>query len=115
MQSQWSFNFARGFVTSPPRFSRNGYPLDLDGSERFTRPKTGIDIFPAPETYPNGNGIGCVQAFMPMADAFVYAQMIARPPVGPSGDLNIPDLSRYMGVFNFPTLPQVGSDIEASR
>lgn len=115
MQSEWSFNFARGPMTSAPRLNNGGYPIDLDGSLRYTRPATGIDFFPAVETYPNGRGIGCVQAFMPQQDAFVYAQMIARPPVGPSGNLNIPDLGAYVGDFNFPTLPQIGSDIEKVR
>lgn len=115
MQSEWCFNFARGPMTSAPRLNHGGYPLDLDGSLRYTRPATGTDYWPAPETYPNGRGIGCVQAFMPQQDAFVYAQMIARPPVGPSGNLGVANFAIYTGVFNFPTLPQTGSNIEASR
>lgn len=98
---------------SPPRPVRPGdYPLDLDGSERHTRPATGYTWWPDPATYPNGNGIPAVSGILRQFDAAVYSQMIARLPAGPTIDAVPFDPMRYIGQVIFPQLPQIGS-IEA--
>lgn len=66
-----------------PDYSANGYPLDLDASLRYTRPKTGIDRYP----FVGGDGtvsqIGWVSGFMPQMDARVWFQASGRIPTGP--------------------------------
>ena len=59
------------------------YPLDLDGSYRYTRPKTGIDRFP----FVGGDGtvsqIGMVSGFMNQRDVAVWQGMTGKIPSGP--------------------------------
>ena len=81
-----------------PRRGRDNYPLDLDGSERQTRPKTGIDKFP------NVPIIGSISGILRQFDRQVWAQMYAKTPFGPGvGDLTVnlqyqvtpPGLNKY--------------------
>lgn len=55
------------------------YPLDLDGSLRFTRPYV-IDMFPYPTP------IGMVQGFMKQINGFILLgpNSMARKPYGPN-------------------------------
>lgn len=54
-----------------------GYPLDLDGSLRFTREATGYSVFPYPTI------IGYVQGLLPMQDNLVHAAMYGKQSWGP--------------------------------
>lgn len=64
-----------GFI--PPRASASGYPLDLDGSLRYTRPPTG--------SYPQSfrPTLGYVQGLLPMQDGLVRQGMYSKNPQGP--------------------------------
>jgi hypothetical protein len=73
-----------------PRGNRD-YPLDLDASERFTRPKSGIDYYPYPPI--SGN----ISGFMPMIDAFVWGQMWGKKAYGP-GTIPIVNLGYQVAV-----------------
>ncbi len=72
-----------------PDISATGYPMDLDGAERYARPKTGIDYFPRV----GGDGtipqIGMVSGFMRQMDVTVWEQMTGRVPTGP-GSTTLP-------------------------
>jgi hypothetical protein len=67
-----------------PDYSATGYPLDLDGALRYSRPKTGIDYFP----WVGGDGtipqIGMVSGFMRQMDVTVWAQATGKAPFGPA-------------------------------
>jgi hypothetical protein len=63
---------------------RDDYPFDLDASERFVRPKTGIDVFPMPNNAVNFAKLGCISGFMPQLDAFIWAQMYGKNGYGPT-------------------------------
>jgi hypothetical protein len=65
----------RSWIWSPRR--GNGYPFDFDGSERYTRPKTGIDFFPYPPI------VGMLSGFMPQMDLFVWSQAYGKKAYGP--------------------------------
>lgn len=109
MAFEFSFPGA-GRMTSPPSISRDGYPLDLDGSLDYVRPATGWTLWPDCATYPNGYGIGNVSGLMPQMDATVYAQMIARLPWGPSVGGVPADPSRYTYQAVLVGLPQIGAE-----
>lgn len=64
------------FVT--PRKDANGYPFDLDASERWTRPHTGIDFYPYPYL------IGCLSGFMPQYNRTNPSIGYAKSPFGPN-------------------------------
>lgn len=75
-----------------------GTPYDLDGGERITRPKTGIDVFP------NVPMIGMVSGFLRQFDPFVWAQMYGKNPFGPGvgsvpvnlqWQITVPGLTKY--------------------
>lgn len=70
----------------PRRDTQHGYPLDLDGSLRYTRPYQ-IDMFPYPTP------IGCVSGFMRESNAFVWNQA-SRTPYGPNVN-NLPSYAEY--------------------
>lgn len=109
--SLFSFNFASigAREESPPRpVAPGGYPLDLDGSERHTRPAKGWTLWPDPATYPNNTGIGMVSGILRQFDAAVYAQMVARLPAGPTIDAVPFNPMQYIGQVTFPQLPQIG-------
>jgi hypothetical protein len=61
----------------------DNYPMDLDASLRFVRPKTGIDYFPTPNNFNNFAKLGQVSGFMPQLDGRVWGQMWGRDPFGP--------------------------------
>lgn len=111
MQSMFSFNMAGNGqgMTGAPTISRDGYPFDLDGSLDFVRPAKGLAYYPDPATYPNKRGIGCVSGLMPQQDKFVWAQLIARIPAGPTVDHVPANPMQYIGQVTFPQLQQVGS------
>lgn len=80
----------RTFLFRNPGHERSDYPLDLDGSLRYTRPKTGIDYWPAHDnannfqqlgTFMNG-GFG-VSGIFPEQDPLVWAQGYGKDPSGP--------------------------------
>lgn len=60
------------------------YPLDLDGSLRYTRPKTGYDYWPTHSNYDNFQQLGYVSGFLPEMDTRVWSQLYGRWPSGPS-------------------------------
>ena len=59
------------------------YPFDLDASERITRPKTGIDIFPIQTNATDFAKLGSLNAVYPQMDDFVWNQMYGKDPFGP--------------------------------
>lgn len=61
----------------------DGYPFDLDASERITRPKTGIDFWPTHSNADNFALIGNMSPLEPQMDNFVWGQMWGRDPFGP--------------------------------
>lgn len=65
--------------------SRNSdsYPLDLDGSLRYTRMKSGNDYFPVPPQ------IGMVSGILQQMDMFVYRSAMGKIPYGP-GTTQVP-------------------------
>lgn len=66
-----------------PAQEPHSYPFDFDGSQRYSRNKTGLDVFP----FVGGDGtigqIGSVSGFMPQLDQFVWAQGTGKKPFGP--------------------------------
>lgn len=73
------------------------YPLDLDGSERQPRFKTGLDIFAYPPI------IGCISGLLPQMDWRVWGQAFGKNGYGPTFQpfplnlqyqVNIPGLSK---------------------
>ena len=72
----------------PRRDTQHGYPLDLDGSLRYTRPYQ-IDMYPYPPI------VGCVSGFMRESSQFVGVQK-ARTQFGPAVN-NLPNYSE-MGI-----------------
>src|SRR5579872_3309962 len=61
----------------------DGYPLDLDGAERHTRFKTGIDFWPIQTNATDFAKLGQVNGFMPQQDQVVWAQGYGKEPSGP--------------------------------
>lgn len=75
-------------VILPRKDTQHGYPLDLDGSLRFTRPYT-IDIFPNPPQ------IGMISGFMAQLNGFFFANYNnARKPYGPNVN-SVPNYAEY--------------------
>ncbi len=65
-------------ITFKPRSgARDAYPFDLDASERFTRFGTASAIHPFPQL------IGMVSGILPLFDATIRREAIARPAYGP--------------------------------
>lgn len=58
------------------RRDAHNYPLDLDGSLRYTRP-FGVDYFPYPTI------IGSISGILREFDRFVWATGVAKTPYGP--------------------------------
>lgn len=100
-----------GFFSWPtmghkPRSGRvDGYPFDLDASERITRPKTGIDYFPVPNNAVNFAQCGQVSGFMPQMNGMVWAQLWGHDPYGPivsalpvnlQWQISVPGLNKQM-------------------
>lgn len=61
----------------------DGYPFDLDASERLTRFKTGIDFWPTHSNTDNFAKIGLYEGLMPQQDVLVWAQGYGKDPSGP--------------------------------
>jgi len=95
-------NVVQAMVSRYPQKPRVAdYPLDLDGSERFTRFATGVGIFPRPPM------IGSISGILPLMDDFFYASGYAPPGYGPSANpapVNLqwqamfPGLTKQMGL-----------------
>lgn len=80
--------FSTAKFIGPRKDTQHGYPLDLDGSLRFTRPYV-IDNFPYPTTGPlsgmNGATMEVISGFMRQANNFFLTQYnTARKPYGPN-------------------------------
>jgi hypothetical protein len=73
-------------VLLPRKDDAHGYPLDLDGSLRFTRPYV-IDPYPYPTI------IGMISGFMRETNQFIWQQP-ARTPYGPNVN-NLPTYAEY--------------------
>lgn len=73
--------------SSAPRIDHNSYPLDLDGSLRYTRPYV-IDPYPYPPI------IDMIQGFCREFDAFIYKTGFAKTPYGPNVN-NTPTYADY--------------------
>lgn len=67
----------------PRNGAADGYPYDLDGSLRYVRLATGIDIFPTHSNADNFAKLGQVSGIMPQQDMLVWGQMYAPIPYGP--------------------------------
>jgi hypothetical protein len=78
-------NFLFAKMTSQPRNAVDPahYPYDLDGSLRFTRPRTGVDFWPTHSNRDNFQQLGDVAGLMAQQDALVWAQGYGRAPSGP--------------------------------
>jgi len=59
------------------------YPLDLDGAEKFTRPKTGFDYWPSHSNKDNFQKLGMVSGFCPEFDTRIWSGMFGHMPYGP--------------------------------
>jgi len=62
----------------------DAYPFDLDASERFTRPKTGLDVFPIQNNGTNFAKLGAVSGLLRQFDVIVWAQGYGKDGYGPS-------------------------------
>lgn len=77
------------FLFKNPAHDRSNYPLDLNAALRYTRPKTGIDIFPIQDNATVWEKLGLlnggegVSGFMPQQDILVWGQAYGKQPSGP--------------------------------
>jgi len=65
-------------------YKDQAYPLDLNGSQEYFRPKTGIDRFPAVTI--NLSSLGAlrwVAGLLPLFDQKVLGEMAGKQPFGP--------------------------------
>lgn len=81
------------------------YPLNLDGSLRYTRPKTGIDIFPSPPM------IRAIQGLMPQAnlqaaDILGMGHTSSGPWQGPASAGRPPSQQDLQDAFTMLQYPQ---------
>ncbi len=67
----------------PRNGAADGYLFDLDGGERFTRPKTGTDIFPIQDNATVFQKLGNVNPVLPLFNWFVWGQGYGKVPFGP--------------------------------
>lgn len=96
---QWG-KYTKGWTWFPRQAKgRDNYPFDFDGSERFARPKTGIDKWPYPPI------IGAVSGFWQQQDALVLPSRIGKMPSGP-GATTVP-INLQWQIF-VPGLTKVG-------
>lgn len=84
----------------------DGYPFDLDASLRFTRPKTGLDVFPIQWNGTNFAQLGCVSGILQQFDGIVWGQGYGAPGFGPIRSALPVNLQWQMMV---PGLVKVGS------
>jgi hypothetical protein len=106
------YGFVPGFYEGPPEPWRwtprvvgpDDYPIDADPSERITRPKKGIDVFPYPYLQITADLQTRMQGFMtpiiPLGDAAVLNAAYGRNFSGP-----IPWFNDYNRSFTAVTLP----------
>lgn len=78
--------FALSNFIGPRPDLQHGYPLDLDGSLRYTRPYV-IDIYPYPPI------IGMISGFLRENNPFIWQQP-ARTPYGPNIN-SLPSYAEY--------------------
>lgn len=83
-----------GFWWTPRVAGPEDYPMDLDFSERFTRPRRGRDFFPVPGLQltadQNQTFMNFVQGVLPQANLSVIQLAAYRQPTaGPNIDANI--------------------------
>lgn len=78
-------------ITFFPRKDANKYPLDLDGSLRFTRPFA-VDIFPYPPI------IGMISGFMREVNGYIIQTGIAKTPFGPDINRTVIDYNWQVAV-----------------
>lgn len=88
----------------PRSGASDGYPFDLDGSLRYVRPRTGIDLYPTHSNIDNFAKIGFVSGFLPLMDAAVRSMAFGAVPYGPimsqlpenlQWQIEIPGLNKY--------------------
>lgn len=84
----------------------DGYPFDLDASERITRPKTGKDIFPTQTNATCFAKLGAVSGLMPQMDGVVWGQGYGAPGYGPIRSMLPVNLQWQVMV---PGLSKIGS------
>ena len=93
--------FRGGMFWRPRGGCRDGYLYDLDASERFVRPKTGIDYFPYPPI------CGMISGILPLFNERVWAGMYAKNAFGPGVgsrpanlqfQITVPGLTKFDGV-----------------
>lgn len=87
----------------PRNGASDGYPFDLDGSLRFVRLRTGIDIYPQ---HPRDDFVklGMVSGFLPEMDNAILSMAFGQVPYGPimsqipdnlQWQITIPGLNKY--------------------
>lgn len=70
--------YTKGWTWLPRRAVPNdNYQFDFDGSERYSRPKTGLDKWPYPPI------IGSLSGFWRQQDQMVWDGMFGKMPSGP--------------------------------
>lgn len=76
--------FLFGKMAFKPRSgAHDHYPYDLDGALRFTRPKTGVDFWPAHDNADNYAKLGLVNGFMVEQDHMIWNAGYGKYPSGP--------------------------------
>jgi hypothetical protein len=60
------------------------YPWDMDGAEKFTRPKTGYDYWGTHSNSDNYQQLGYVSGFMVEMDTRIWSSAFGHMPFGPS-------------------------------
>lgn len=104
--SSWYRHPPTPFSWTPRVASMQDYPLDLDASERFARPRTGWDYKPDPyvqnTAWTGPQYMGWVKGVSPMVTGFVESQMIGKNPTGP----NVLWWNPYSNSYGVTALPQ---------
>ena len=67
----------------PRNGTSDGYLFDLDGSERFVRPKTGADVFPIQNNGTDFAKLGSLNAVYALMNWFTWGQAYGAIPSGP--------------------------------
>lgn len=104
MLSGWRKLFPN--MTFEPRVGPHGYPLDLNGSLAYTRPKTGMDFWPTHSNRDNFAKLGYLQPMWPEFNVLVWAQAYGKVPFGPVMN---PLPASINSSINVPALAKVGN------
>ena len=72
----------RGMIR-PRNGGDDGYPFDLDASERFTRPPTGYAVYWDMPKPGERNGVGLMSSFLSLFTGVSWSQRYAATPFGP--------------------------------